>query len=211
MVMRSRTSTAWWMYRDPRASSRALRLHAVEAAGPKKLARRSLSMPTTSRPCRAKKRAASDPMRPADPVTMAIGMAASSSEVSLREDSRAPTEGLAEDVMVGEEQHVTPGPSDRTAAVREKRHVGAPIDAVYDDVPQIATTTHFPHEILQSVEGIRPCQGCCGVPELGHDDRGLKITHAEDHLEIAALCIDLDECQVLGDFLGTSETVKTPR
>ena len=46
----------------------------VEASGPKKRARMSFSMPMTSKPCSAKWRTDSEPIRPPEPVTMAMGM-----------------------------------------------------------------------------------------------------------------------------------------
>ena len=44
---------------------------AVDASGPKKLARMSFSSPTTSHPASTRWRTASDPTRPPDPVTSA--------------------------------------------------------------------------------------------------------------------------------------------
>ena len=46
----------------------------VDASGPKKRARMSFSMPTTSKPRSAKWRTDSEPMSPPEPVTMAMGM-----------------------------------------------------------------------------------------------------------------------------------------
>src|SRR6266852_3460951 len=48
---------------------------AVDADGPKKYARRSLSMPTTSKPAPTKWRTLSEPTRPPEPVTTATGIA----------------------------------------------------------------------------------------------------------------------------------------
>ena len=48
-------------------------VRAVDASGPKKYARISLSKPTTSKPARAKERTDSEPISPPEPVTIAVG------------------------------------------------------------------------------------------------------------------------------------------
>src|SRR5688572_16173085 len=68
---RSRMSTLIWVYCEPSSRISRCLLHSVEPSGPKKYRRISLSMPTTCMPSRAKCRAASDPIRPAEPVTSA--------------------------------------------------------------------------------------------------------------------------------------------
>src|SRR4051812_12161775 len=69
---RSRMSAEKWVYLFPSRFSSLARLADVDASSPKNFRRMSLSIPTTSRPLdSAKNTAASDPIRPADPVTMA--------------------------------------------------------------------------------------------------------------------------------------------
>ena len=63
-------STSQWVYRLPSSLCSRCTFHAVDASGPKNCARMSLSMPTTSRPSAAKWRTASDPISPAEPVTI---------------------------------------------------------------------------------------------------------------------------------------------
>ena len=66
------SSSVW---RKPSTSSTSRReLGDVDASGPKKYARMSFSTPTTSKPSSAKWRTDSEPMRPPEPVTMAMGM-----------------------------------------------------------------------------------------------------------------------------------------
>ena len=55
-------------------ASSSRRLHSVEASSPKNVRRMLLSMPTTSKPLPLKKRTASAPISPADPVTIATLM-----------------------------------------------------------------------------------------------------------------------------------------
>ena len=58
-------------YLVPSACSTRVRFHRVEPSGPKKALRMSLSMPTTSWPSSPKNTAASEPMRPLEPVITA--------------------------------------------------------------------------------------------------------------------------------------------
>src|SRR5688572_6140995 len=62
-------SMLWWIYCSPYCSCRRLRLHAVDASSPKNARRISLSIPTTLNPRSQKNRTASEPIRPAEPVT----------------------------------------------------------------------------------------------------------------------------------------------
>src|SRR5215475_5003106 len=68
---RSRMSMSWWEYASGSSVVSRSTFHAVDASEPKNCARMSLSMPTTSRPSPAKCRTASEPIRPAEPVTTA--------------------------------------------------------------------------------------------------------------------------------------------
>jgi len=63
-------STSQWVYRSPSSPVSRRTFHAVDASGPKNCARMSLSMPTMSSPRAAKWRTASDPISPAEPVTI---------------------------------------------------------------------------------------------------------------------------------------------
>ena len=67
----SRMSIERCRYRGRSATSVSA-IHRVEASGPKKVARMSLSRPTTSHPRAWKWRAVCDPIRPAEPVTSAV-------------------------------------------------------------------------------------------------------------------------------------------
>ena len=83
-------------------------VRAVDASGPKNCARMSFSMPTTSKPCSTRCSTDSEPIRPPDPVTMAIGHARGS-------------ERLAQDALVVDDPLVRVGEDLRAPAARAPR------------------------------------------------------------------------------------------
>ncbi len=63
--------------KDSSEETRASVTCAVEADSPKKLARMSFSIPTIRQPAAASRRTASEPTRPPEPVTIAVGIGSS--------------------------------------------------------------------------------------------------------------------------------------